>query len=569
VVGEGQPQGIPGHEVQCGVSTPPHREHAQGEVTGHDLSASAGQRRARGSRSGGQIQDAIPRLGIERIDHRTAPQPGLAQGKDVIGEVVPVGNIIEHRRHLIGAAIEVSGWHGPIVACPTGFDLPEWQGSRTLAAVVSSVTPLPAAEQSQFRARTIPVDLSEVGADLVDLLPDHDALAWVRNNDGLIGWGVTASWEFSGQERFSRAQRWWNRWLAEVDIDDPLDLPGTGPIAFASFTFDPASSGSTVVIPRVVVGRYQGQGFMTVIEDQVTTRAGNRTPEQTDPLTELRRRVRAPHDPGELTFTDGSLTPDAWMAAVAQVIERIGRGEIDKVVLARDVIAHTDNPVNIRHVLQRLAEDYPQCWTFCVAGMVGATPELLVRRIGSQVTSRVLAGTVKRRGDESEDAGLAAALLGSGKDLEEHEYAVRSVAQALSAHCADLDVPSRPGVLRLPNVAHLTTDITGQLVDSAPVLALAASLHPTAAVCGTPTERAFAVIRELEGMDRGRYAGPVGWWDSRGDGEFGIALRCAQVDPDRTTWRMFAGCGIVAGSQPQAELSESRAKLVPITEALS
>lgn len=435
--------------------------------------------------------------------------------------------------------------------------------------MVSSVTPLPAAEKSPFRARTIPVDLSTLGAELLDLLPDHDALAWVRDGDGLVGWGVAASWEFSGQERFSRAQRWWNRWLADVDIDDPLELPGTGPLAFASFTFDPASSGSTVVIPRVIVGRHEGRGFMTVIEDQSAVRAAPPTLEGQDPLAQLRRRVRAPHDPGEVTLMHGSLTPDAWMDAVAQVIDRIGRGEIDKVVLARDVTAHTDRPVDIRHMLQRLAEGYPECWTFCVAGMIGATPELLVRRIGSQVTSRVLAGTVKRRGDESEDAGLAAALLGSGKDLEEHEYAVQSVAQALAAHCADLDVPSRPGVLRLPNVAHLTTDITGQLVDSAPALALAASLHPTAAVCGTPTERAFAVIRELEGMDRGRYAGPVGWWDSRGDGEFGIALRCAQVDPDRTTWRMFAGCGIVAGSQPESELSESRAKLVPITEALS
>ena len=159
--------------------------------------------------------------------------------------------------------------------------------------------------------------------------------------------------------------------------------------------------------------------------------------------------------------------------------------------------------------------------------MLGATPEMLVRRIGDVVTSRVLAGTMRRSSDADNDASLASALLDSAKDHAEHEYAVQSVALALAAHCTDLDVPATPRLLRLANVQHLATDVSGVLADASPVLALAASLHPTAAVCGTPTERAFAVIRELEGMDRGRYAGPVGWVDAHGDGEFGIALRCA------------------------------------------
>lgn len=191
-----------------------------------------------------------------------------------------------------------------------------------------------------------------------------------------------------------------------------------------------------------------------------------------------------------------------------------------------------------------------------------------MRRTGDLVTSRVLAGTVRRQGDATADASLASALLGSGKDLEEHEYAVHSVARALAAHCTDLTVPERPHVLALANVQHLATDITGRLADAASVLALAASLHPTAAVCGTPTERALAVIRELEGMDRGRYAGPVGWFDAQGDGEFGIALRCAEIDSASQTVRAFAGCGIVAGSHPETELAEAAAKLVPIRDAL-
>jgi menaquinone-specific isochorismate synthase len=264
---------------------------------------------------------------------------------------------------------------------------------------------------------------------------------------------------------------------------------------------------------------------------------------------------------------EGSLTGEEWRAAVATAISRISTGELDKVVLARDVVGTANRPVDTGALLARLAADYPNCWTFSVDGLVGATPELLVRRVGDQVTSRVLAGTVKRRGEESVDAGLAAALLGSGKDLEEHEYAVHSVAAALAAHCTDLEVPERPHILRLANVQHLATDVTGRLADAAPVLALAASLHPTAAVCGTPTERALAVIRELEGMDRGRYAGPVGWFDSRGDGEFGIALRCAEIEGDKV--RAFAGCGLVAGSDPESEWAESQAKLVPMRTALS
>ena len=165
------------------------------------------------------------------------------------------------------------------------------------------------------------------------------------------------------------------------------------------------------------------------------------------------------------------------------------------------------------------------------------------------------AGIVRRRGDDQADAGLARALLASGKDAEEHEYAVHSVARALAAHCTDLDVPARPHVLELANVQHLATHVTGRLADAAPVLALPASPHPTAAVCGTPTERALVLIRQIEGMDRGRYAGPVGWLDSHGDGEFGIALRCAEVTGNRL--RLFAGCGIVAGSDPVATSTEA------------
>ncbi|CAB4959697.1 unannotated protein [freshwater metagenome] len=174
-------------------------------------------------------------------------------------------------------------------------------------------------------------------------------------------------------------------------------------------------------------------------------------------------------------------------------------------------------------------------------------------------------------GDEARDMALAASLAKSSKDLEEHEYAVRSVADALAPYCSSTNVPESPFVLHLANVMHLATDVTGVVNDSATpvdIFTVINSLHPSAAVCGTPTEVAKTVINELEGMNRSRYAGPVGWVDSRGDGEIGIALRCGLLSEDKRSIRLFAGCGIVAGSIPDEELAESQAKLSPMRTAL-
>lgn len=404
-----------------------------------------------------------------------------------------------------------------------------------------------------LQVRTRPLD--DPG-NLFSLLPSGDAVSWVRNGEGMVGWGVAASLEVSGTERFSRAQRWWSRFCASAAIDDTVAMPGTGPVAFASFAFDPEPGNSIIIVPRVLIGRRRGQSWITVIGSDG------------DPRSEL-RAVSVPEQPRNVQWTQGSRSTDDWQQAVDEAIARIDRRELDKVVLARDLFATVEGPLDSRAMLSSLANSYPSCWTFSVGGLIGATPELLVRRTGDLVTSRVLAGTVRRQGNAAADASMAEALLASPKDLAEHEYAVRSVARALAAHCTDLDVPDGPHVLQLPNVQHLSTDVTGRLADDVPVLALAALLHPTAAVCGTPTERALAVIRELEGMDRGRYAGPVGWCDASGDGEFGIALRCAQVDQEQGRIRAFAGCGIVSGSNAAQELAESNAKLVPIRDSLA
>ncbi len=404
--------------------------------------------------------------------------------------------------------------------------------------------------------RTVELSRSDTRATaaLVDLLPPGSPLAWVRNGEGLIGWGEAARLVVSGPDRFDQAVRWWRELHLGASVSDEVRVPGTGPVVFGSFAFADGPTSSVLVLPRVVLGRRDGRTWLTVV--------GPGDPEPDRP-------VPAARGPEHVQVTDGALSPDAWRAAVATAVQRIRAGELSKVVLARDLIARADAPIDIRHLVRGLAQRYPACFAFSVDGLVGATPELLVQREGEQVVSRVLAGTAWG----TDGPGAAARLMASGKDREEHDYAVRSAFDAIAPYCTELTAPQRPSVMELANVMHLATEVTGTLRSRASlngtatdVLSLAGLLHPTAAVCGTPTKRAGRVIGDLEGMDRGRYAGPVGWMDARGDGEWGIALRCAEVDGARL--RLFAGCGIVAGSDPESEFAEAEAKFVAVREVL-
>ena len=408
--------------------------------------------------------------------------------------------------------------------------------------------------------RTVPL---AAPGPLLELLPRDESLAWVRRGEGLVGWGEAVRIGTVGPDRFGKAQRAWQQLIARAVVRDEVGLPGTGPVAFGSFAFSPRSAaGGVLIVPEVVVGCRGGRYWLT------TVGAGAVVP-STEPAAVL-PAPEPPTDHGEVSFSDGALSPLTWQGVVADAIRRITAGELEKVVLARDVHARAQRPIDARTLLRRLAERYPGTWTFSVDGLIGATPEMLVRREKGLVTSRVLAGTIRRTGDDAHDLALAASLARSSKDLEEHEYAVRSVADALAPHCTSMNLPESPFVLHLANVMHLATDVTGVLADQTPSLELAAALHPSAAVCGTPTTRAARLIDEIEDMDRGRYAGPVGWMDADGDGEWGIALRCAETDADDPrNLRLFAGCGIVAGSVPTDELAEANAKLLPMRDALT
>lgn len=402
------------------------------------------------------------------------------------------------------------------------------------------------------------VEIPDPG-QLLSALPAADPVAWVHRGEGMVGWGVAARFEARGPHRFARADRWWQEFVSEAIVRDDVSLPGSGPVAFGSFAFADDPGSSTLIVPEVVVGHRDGRWWITTLG-----LGGRLPPAPSLPDVEPIKRPRP------VTFSDGARTGVDWQTLVAEAVRRIERGDLDKVVLARDLVAEFTTPLDRRWPLRQLGDRYSRCWTFAVDGLLGATPEMLVRRERGLVTSRVLAGTIRRTGDDIHDLALAASLARSSKDLEEHEYAVRSVAESLDPYCSSMNVPEAPFVLHLRNVMHLGTDIAGVASNGASSLALAAALHPSAAVGGTPSKTAQDLIVEIEGIDRGRYAGPVGWIDGAGDGEWGIALRCGEMSTaNPLRMRLFAGCGIVAGSDPAAELAESTAKLVPMRDALS
>jgi len=380
--------------------------------------------------------------------------------------------------------------------------------------------------------------------------------SWIRGGDGLIGFGKYKSHSVRGPKRFADASLWWRNELSQLSIHNNVHGSGTGPILFTSFSFL-ESEESELVIPEIIVGRKGGKSWITWIGEEQQPSIGTRILEEQSL---------------ELNWGAGSVSEVEWQSRVSRAVEKIKNGDLEKVVLARDLSVATNREIDVQTLIQRLESEYPSTWVFLVENLVGATPELLVRLSKSLVTSRVLAGTIRKTGDEAKDLTLAATLAKSSKDLEEHEYAVRSVADALAPFCSSTNVPDSPFVLHLSNVMHLATDVTGVVNDSAtPVdmFTVIKALHPSAAVCGTPTDDARDVISEIEGMNRERYAGPVGWIDARGDGEVGIALRCGQIAPDKKKIRLFAGCGIVAGSNPDDELAESQAKLLPMRTALT
>ncbi|WP_369045195.1 isochorismate synthase [Sinomonas sp. P10A9] len=465
-----------------------------------------------------------------------------------------------------------------------------------------------------LRALTIDLGTVDQGtdglgtADLGTCLTAPDAYCWIRRGEGQVGFGEAARFSVTGPERFIEAEAWWKQVTLDACITDPVQHPGTGLLAFGSFAFSKTSRYlSRLIVPELVIGIRDGRGWATLVtndgrepsEPEVRAAVVRVLASRTGAAGQLSGgttahagsagdgAVRGGAGPetaaagqgfpettvhGPVTLGPGALGEQRWMDAVSAGVARISAGDLEKLVLARDIVVTHGAPIERHEVLRRLGSAYWDTWVYGVDGLVGATPEMLIQVEGRTAQARVLAGTLDRREANGKGENYAERVLaGSPKQRHEHEIAIQSLTSALEPFSEAMNAHDEPFILELPNVFHLASDVKAELADvegHVPTsLALVNALHPTAAVCGTPTSVAGALIRELEAMDRGPYAGPVGWLDAAGNGEWGIALRGGVIESP-TAMRLYAGCGIVEGSQPAVELAETWAKFRPMLEAL-
>lgn len=382
--------------------------------------------------------------------------------------------------------------------------------------------------------------------DLLALASEGPSIVWFTEATSLVASGpFLRIYPGTGTDRFADGSRMFHAAIENAEIDDEVDVPGTGPMVCGSWTFDPAAPGSLLMIPSTVHGAGEGICWRTDISFAA------------NPLEE----AAAPKAAGG---TDSSETD--WMEIVCTARAQISAGNFDKAVLARQVTISAPSPLDGVAITGLLHSAYPGCFVFLFENLVGASPELLIRRVGDVVDSIPLAGSAPRGETPNKDLILGRRLRESAKNRSEHDLTVNSVMDGLNPHCAELVAEAEPSLLLLANLQHLSTKVQGRLSGTTDALELVGALHPTAAVCGVPRLQAIEFIRNAESFERGRYAGPIGWMDHHGDGEWALALRCALLDGN--TARVFAGAGIVADSDPEEELQETRLKLQAMLDVL-
>jgi isochorismate synthase len=405
--------------------------------------------------------------------------------------------------------------------------------------------------------------------DLVAVAAD-DGVVFVREGVGLAGVGVAARVPVP---RGAAGVRAVTDALAAIELTDAVAHPGSGPVAVGGLPFALDRDGE-LVVPRVVVGRAEdGTRWVTTIgpvDDEPSATEVDTVVERglTERAGFARDAVLLNADPGPTGYEVQPLRPpDEWCGAVADATAQLARGRARKVVLARGVRVRTDRPLRPAVLLGQLRRAYPATYLFSVGGFVGASPELLVGRAGERVVAHPMAGTAPRSGDPATDARLAAGLLASSNTRAEHRHTIDMVHDTLLPWCSYLDEEAEPSIVAMANVQHLSTRIEGRLSAPAPsVLELVAALHPTPAVGGSPRDEALAMIAELEDLDRRRFAGPVGWIDAQGNGTWAVGIRSAELEEDGAV--LYAGVGVVAESDPAAELAETRAKLQALLSAI-
>ena len=380
-----------------------------------------------------------------------------------------------------------------------------------------------------------------------EVLDISGSSVFLRDGQQIIGTGKAISFEATGPNRIYELSKMWQELIRTAEIDNQSGLANTGLIALTSITFSESSAApSLLYVPAVTRVYREGVAFEVVVEAEGSEQA-RLSPEG--------------------IFSEGVVSAEDFKTAVAAGIRAINSTQLEKVVLGRDLVMPIKAAPDLSRALTRLHEKYPKCWTYQIGNVFGASPELLLRADAGEVSARVLAGTAGRGTDPDVDRAIADGLAHSQKNRHEHDYAVNSMVKALEPFCEEVEADSEPFSLALPDLWHLATDVTGRLRDNVSLLDVIEKLHPTAAVAGTPTVMAEQLISQLEPFDRAGYAGPVGWLSSDGAGELAIALRGGIIEKDQI--RAIAGCGIVAESDPEAELAETELKFKAVRYAFS
>ena len=394
-------------------------------------------------------------------------------------------------------------------------------------------------ELAQFMASAV-----DRGISLSRLVGDTGML-FARGDSGIVGHGVAAMIDADDAARF----------LAAIDHDDRTGY-AIGPVAIGALDFVPGAP-ADLIVPAVTVGRdLSGRTLVTAIDgadaDELITAASYEPP------------VTAG------SFSIGPQVPiERYLEAVTEARDAVRRGELNKAVIARPIEVRSDHPIDVQGVLRRLEQSFASSYRYCIDGLIGASPELLVAVEGNRVRSHPLAGTAPRTGDPDTDLAIARDLIASTKDQIEHRVVIESVHDTLLAYTSYLDWQPEPSIIEIANVQHLGSEVMGQLSRPRPdVIELVRALLPTPALGGHPRREALELIERVEGFDRGRYGGAVGWVDGRGNGEWAVTIRCAELSDDRYRARLVAGGGIVAGSDPERELAETQAKLQAMLSAL-
>ncbi len=404
-----------------------------------------------------------------------------------------------------------------------------------------------------------------------------------RDRSAVAALGCVRALEARGERRFAELVGRWHE-LSAAALADPVDgPPGSGLIAVGGFAFaadggiSPNWEGfrpASVIVPEVSLARRGLQTYLTlnidVAPDDTVGGLLERGLRTLGRLTAADLPLLDPSPTGTYRVVS-SMPPSHYEEAVARAVARIRAGELEKIVLAREVEVHAPAAHDAAAVLGLLREAFPTCYVFAVgrgdATFIAASPELLIRREGQRATTVALAGSTRRSADPAVDAHLGEQLLRSDKDRQENAIVARRVERALRPHSVWVTAHPEPVLVQVANIQHLARPIRAQLASSIDAIELAGLLHPTPAVGGEPWSVAEPLIPSLEGLDRGWYAGPVGWVDANGDGEFCVALRCALLRG--RVARLYAGCGIVRDSDPTSELAETEVKLSALLPVLA